>query len=100
MFLINVYIFFFCSTSVGDHDPDSFSIFTAVLFFYLVDFFTYSLHVVSLHPLSRDGESQLLILQLQVVIDALQETVHTGQLDAGAEFAVCQCLLCGQQEVR
>ena len=48
---------------------------------YLVNFVTYSLHLISLHPLSRDGESELLIFELQVVIDTFQEAVHTGQLE-------------------
>ena len=48
--------------------------------YYLVNFFADSLHLISLHPLSRDGESELLVFELQVVIDAFQEAVHTGQL--------------------
>lgn len=49
--------------------------------FYLVNLFVDSLHLVSLHPQSRDVESELLILQPQVVVDALQKAVHTGQLE-------------------
>lgn len=48
------------------------------IIYYLVDFIIYSLHLVSLHPLSRDGESEFLIFELQVVIDTVQKTVNTG----------------------
>ena len=48
------------------------------IIFYLVNLFVYSLHLVSLHPQSRDVENELLILQPQVVVDALQKTVHAG----------------------
>lgn len=48
------------------------------IIFYLVNFFIYSLYLISLHPLSRNGESELLIFKLQVVVDTLQKTVYTG----------------------
>lgn len=47
---------------------------------HLVNFLIYSFYFISVHPLSRNGESELFVLQLQVVVDALQKAVDAGQL--------------------
>lgn len=45
---------------------------------HLVNFLIYSFYFISVHPLSGNGESELFVLQLQVVVDALQKAVDAG----------------------